>query len=75
MAFSKVRNTIIHDGLTPKLIYRKRGSSYNGNMIMTAERLLRESIKVSMGGLGYPHLGRTPLARAIHRAFPPGEDS
>lgn len=70
MAFSRARNTIIHDGLTPNLMYRRPSSRYNGYMVYTAERLLRESIKVSMGTLGFADLWRTRLARAILKAIP-----
>ena len=72
MAFAGARNLIIHQGITPKLTYRQRGSRYNGLLPYTAERLLRESIKVSMASLGYPDLWRPELNRTIAKAVMAG---
>lgn len=67
MEFGDDRNKIIHDGLTPKLAYRASKSAYNGHMVHTAERLLRETIRVRMTHFGYPNMWRSTLWRAIDR--------
>lgn len=69
MAFGETRNSIIHDGIAPSLIYRHGKSRYNGSMINVGERLLRDSIKVSMVPLGYPDLWRTEMWRAVSKAL------
>jgi hypothetical protein len=69
MMFGDARNSIIHQGAVPKLNYRASKSAYNGNMVLTAERLLRESIKVSLIQFGYPNLWRSQLWRAINRSL------
>ena len=65
--FCDARNCIIHDGVTPKLTYRARASRYNGSLVNTGERLLRESVKVAMIRLGYPHLWRGQVWQAVHK--------
>jgi hypothetical protein len=70
MAFGSARNAIIHDGASPKLTYRTKRSAYNGHMVFTAERLLRETIKVSLGHFGYPDIWRSQIWRAIARQMP-----
>lgn len=70
MAFGDARNAIIHDGVSPKLTYRTKLSAYNGHMVFTAERLLRETIKVSLGHFGYPDIWRPQIWRAIAHQMP-----
>ena len=67
MSFGEARNAIVHEGTTPRLLYKLSKSRYNSSMVNVGERLLRESIKVKMISLGYPNLWRTPLWRAIDR--------
>jgi len=67
LTFGERRNTIIHDGTSPKFSYTLRGSRYNGFIFRTAERLLRESIKVSMKQLGYPDIWRSETRRSLGR--------
>jgi hypothetical protein len=67
MEFGDARNKVIHDGLTPRLNYRVSKSAYNGHLVHTAERLLRDTIKVSMAHFGYPNMWRSMLWRAIDR--------
>lgn len=69
MTFGEARNSIIHEGMAPSLVYRHGKSRYNGPMVNIGERLLRESIKVKMISLGYPNLWRTSMWRAIDRSL------
>lgn len=66
--FGTARNTIIHNGVVPKLKYRERRSRFNGPYVMTAERLLREAIMMELRSLGYQDLWISPQIRRIHRA-------
>jgi hypothetical protein len=50
--FGRVRNEVIHDGTIPTLS-RENGTNYDGLYFHIAERLLRESIRVAVGKLGY----------------------
>lgn len=68
-SFADARNTIIHEGVIPSLMYRARGSAYEGHYFHVGERLLRETIKILFDGQGYPDLWRTSLARAIVRSM------
>jgi hypothetical protein len=53
MALGKVRDTIIHDGRVPAVEYgpppERPLSRYAGNLFWKGERLLRESVKASLG--------------------------
>jgi hypothetical protein len=69
LAFSNARNAVIHKGVVPKLRYRGARSRYNGHFVDVGERLLRESIKVSMVGLGYSNIWRSQLWRAIDKSL------
>ncbi len=67
-SFGRARNAIIHgDVVPPELSYNKAGSAYNGPMFHTADRLLREAIKVRLSMPGRPQLYRSPVVRAVAR--------
>jgi hypothetical protein len=68
-AFADARNTIVHEGIIPPLVYRAKGSAYEGHFFHVGERLLRETIKVLFDEHGYPDLWRTTLSRAISRGL------
>ena len=57
MEFGKARNTIIHEGTIPPLMYSSPNptcTNYNGDFVFTAEFLLRGAIKVLLSTkLGY----------------------
>ena len=59
MAFSDVRNEIIHEGKSPPLEYSGTNAAYDGHFVFTAEFLLRAAIKVSLSSHGYPDLWRS----------------
>ena len=73
MAFGAVRNTIIHEGKVPDLIYPNSNlahpvssrSVYHGHFFRTAEKLLRGTIKVMLSKLGFEEVWRTRLERCI----------
>ena len=69
MEFAGARNSIIHNGITPSLIYNQPNSAYNGHMVFTAEFLLRAVIKVSLTSLGYNDLWRSQLWRIVKAAY------
>ncbi|MDE2692301.1 MAG: hypothetical protein OXI49_17520 [Acidobacteriota bacterium] len=53
MEFGKARNTIIHEGRVPELMYSGPNSAYAGSFFATAEFLLRAVIKVQLSKLGH----------------------
>ena len=65
MAFSDVRNEIIHEGKSPPLEYSGPNAVYDGHFVFTAEFLLRAAIKVSLSSHGYPDLWRSDLRNTI----------
>ena len=65
MAFSDVRNEIIHEGKSPPLEYSGSNAAYDGHFVFTAEFLLRAAIKVSLSSHGYPDLFRSDLRNTI----------
>lgn len=69
MEFAGARNSIIHNGITPSLIYNEPNSAYNGHMVFTAEFLLRAVVKVSLANLGYNDLWRSQLWRIVKAAY------
>jgi len=65
-AFGEARNSIIHEGVVPALLYNQPGgSAYDGPFVTTAEFLLRAAIKASLASLGYPNIWRSALWRII----------
>lgn len=68
MAFADARNTIIHKGVVPDLLYSGTNPQYEGHYVFTAEFLLRAAIKVSLSPLGYPDLWRSPTWRIMNEA-------
>jgi hypothetical protein len=68
-SFGEARNQIIHGEPEPPVDYRQPDSPYNGPFVWTAERLLREVVRVTLGAFGYKHLWESLLWRAIHRAL------
>jgi hypothetical protein len=69
MEFAGARNSIIHNGITPSLVYNQPGSAYNGHMVFTAEFLFRAVIKVSLTNLGHKDLWRSRLWRTVKAAY------
>ena len=72
LAFSKARNTIIHEGIIPDLVHPSSASKqitsrtiYHCHFFYTAERLLRGVIKVLLCKLGYKDAWRTQLSRVL----------
>ena len=69
MEFGKARNTIIHEGKIPRLMYSSPNTTctaYNGNFVFTAEFLLRVAIKVLLSTkLGYKDVWLPECIRAI----------
>jgi len=70
MSFADVRNDIIHEGRAKTL--KHRATAYRGEYVFTGERLLRESIKVCMGDLGYPDIWRSETWRRSKRLVEQG---
>ena len=69
-SFANARNTIIHRGVVPSLIYTNPSNTeYEGPFVFTAEFLLRAIIKVSLAQVGYPDLWRSAMWRAVKAAF------
>ena len=68
MSFADARNTIIHQGVVPSLVYNAANANYNGHFVFTAEYLLRAVVKVSLTQFGYPDLWRSPSWRAVKAA-------
>lgn len=69
LAFGSTRNDVIHDGAASTLTYDETGSAYNGSLVMTAERVLRESIKMQLELLGYRGLWKTGMERVLHETL------
>lgn len=64
MAFSDVRNGIIHTGRSPvTLVYSEPGSLFNGHHFWIGEWMLRTSIKVALIEFGASGLWRDPAQR------------
>jgi len=66
--FGDARNEVIHDGTVPSLLVAE-GTDYDGPLFNVGERLLRETIKVAMGRLGFDNLWRPRLVRVLAHAF------
>lgn len=67
--FGNQRNKIIHEGITPSLTYQEGKSVYNGHLVLTADRVLREAVKLQLESLGYPGLWRSGTDRTLHDAI------
>ena len=73
IAFSDVRNAIIHEGTVPDLTYPNSNSGqpiaarsvYHDHLFFTAEKLLRGTIKVLLAQLGYKDAWRSRLWRCV----------
>ena len=64
--FGDARNSIIHEGKLPPLMYSGPNPTYNGHVVFTAEVLLRAAIKVLLSTkLGYKDAWRSQSYRAI----------
>lgn len=65
-SFGDARNSIIHGDVTPESsTYTEQGSAYVGPYFHTAERLLRESIKVALAERGEPLLYESTTLRRM----------
>ena len=73
MAFADARNSIIHEGVVPKLMYTQPRSAYDGPFFQTAQFLLRAAVKASLDSLGYPNLWRSKLWRTVKTAYERGK--
>ena len=77
MAFSRARNSIIHEGKVPDLTYPNSNSGkpiasrsvYHYHLFFTAERLLRGTVKVVLSRLGYNDAWRSRLWRSIQESM------
>ncbi len=67
--FACARNTIIHQGIVPSLVYSGSNPAYDGHFVFTAEFLLRAAVKVSLVPFGYPNLWRSSIWRAVVAAY------
>lgn len=68
--FGATRNAVIHGDASPEAFcYDEADSAYNGPMFHTAERLLRESIKVALTGKGEHLMYAKAHRRRIVRYF------
>ena len=81
MAFGDARNTIIHDGKVPQLMYKgpkpmckDPNPAYDGHFVCTAEFLLRGVIKVLLSKLEYDDAWRPKLYRTIKTTLEEQED-
>jgi hypothetical protein len=64
-ALGQARNAIIHEGsLSVDLNYEQAGSRYSGPLFHSAERVLRESVRLILSELGFPDVWRDQLGRA-----------
>ena len=80
MEFGDARNSIIHEGALPELMYPgsnpiyqpiTSNPAYNGHFFFTAEFLLRGTVKVLLSTeLGYEDVWRDQLYRTIKDAMP-----
>ena len=78
--FGSARNSIIHEGALPELMYpgsnpvyqpTTLNSTYHGDIFFTAEFLLRGAIKVLLSTeLGYEDAWQDQLYRTIKDAMP-----
>lgn len=68
MAFASARNEIIHSGRVARTDYSEPTSPYTGPLVETADRVVREAIKVMLGRCGFPAVWRSGFARAALRA-------
>lgn len=68
-SFAQTRNSIIHQGVVPALIYRQPRSRYNGHYVWTAEWLLRVAILIAMDKLGLEDLWRSEVYRIVKRTW------
>jgi hypothetical protein len=66
-AFARTRNAILHDGAAPQMTYDEPGSAYGGPMLWTAERVLREAIRVALGRFGYDQLWQPLFTRRLRQ--------
>ena len=70
-AFDDVRNEIIHEGKVGDLIYNGPAERYQGPYVFIGERLLRESIRVSLRQFGYPDLWQSYAVRLTKKGLAP----
>lgn len=70
MSLGDARNTIIHQGVVPSLMYSNPSNTeYEGPFVFTAEFLLRAVVKVSLAQFGYSDLWRSATWRAVKAAY------
>lgn len=67
--FGEARHQIVHEGVTPPLMYREPGSAYRGPMFFIGERVLREAVRAALLSFGYADLWRDMWSRSIRRRF------
>lgn len=70
-AFEDVRNEIIHEGKTGDLIYNGPAERYQGPYVFIGERLLRESVRVSLRQFGYADLWQSYAVRLTKKDLAP----
>lgn len=67
LAFGDCRNDIAHRGRTESLVYTHEDSPYNGPILATADRLIREALVVTLALLGHGELLMHPHHGAIQQ--------
>lgn len=63
-ALAEARNDIVHSGSSEHLYY-SAGTAYDGPIVETASRVLRELIKITVGLCGYRDVWRSDTIRAV----------
>lgn len=69
VAFAEARNTIVHEGHVPRLVYRHRRSPFDGHFVFTAEWILRKAIKIQFERLGARGLWQSDTGRLASRLW------
>lgn len=62
---ANVRNSIVHDTMSPEMDYFAVDSPFTGNIYQTAERVARELIKIRLAQLGHPRVALDAAQRKI----------
>ncbi len=72
---ANVRNSIVHDTMSPEMDYVSADSPFAGNIYQTAERVTRELIKIRLAQLGHPRVALDVTQRkALDHAKSLGRD-
>ncbi|MCK6478589.1 MAG: hypothetical protein L6R43_00145 [Planctomycetes bacterium] len=70
ITFGEARNTVVHKGLSPEMMYAcPGGSAYDGHLFHTGSRLFREAVKVRLEDVGFPMMWASARVRHGVRLF------